>query len=95
MRSATWLGTILLGAAALAASSPAQAQKAQDTLRVVWWDQLANVNPYYNQLRAGLVVAHQAFDGLVARDPETFAVKPLLATSWKYVDDTTLELQLR
>jgi peptide/nickel transport system substrate-binding protein len=83
------------GVLALSASAPAQAQKAQDTLRIVWWDQLANVNPYYNQLRSGLVVAHQAFDGLVMRDPETFAIRPLLATSWKYVDDTTLELELR
>ena len=31
----------------------------------------------------------------MARDPETFAIRPLLATSWKYVDDTTLELELR
>jgi peptide/nickel transport system substrate-binding protein len=95
MRSARWLCTIVLGAGVLGAAAPARAQKAEDTLRIVWWDQLLNVNPYYNQLRSGLVVAHQAFDGLVARDPETFAIRPLLATAWKYVDDTTLELELR
>jgi peptide/nickel transport system substrate-binding protein len=95
MRSATWLGMVGLAAAVLTVSVPARAQKAQDTLRVVWWDQLVNVNPYHNQLRTGLVIAQQAFDGLVARDPETFAIKPLLATAWKYVDATTLELELR
>ncbi len=78
-----------------ALAGAAHAQKSADTLRVVWWDQIVNVNPYYNQLRAGIVVAHQAFDGLVYRDPETFAIKPLLAASWKYVDPTTLEFALR
>ena len=95
MRSGKWLASMILGAAALVAPDPAQAQKAQDTLRVVWWDQLVNVNPYHNQLRAGLVLAHQAFDGLVDRDPESFAIKPLLATSWRSINSTTLEVDLR
>ncbi|MBN8890108.1 MAG: hypothetical protein BGP12_22470 [Rhodospirillales bacterium 70-18] len=87
------LGGLLLAAALTA--TPAHAQKAADTLRITWRDAIPNVNPYYNQLRTGLVLAHQTFDGLVYRDPETFAIKPLLATSWKYIDDTTLEFQLR
>jgi peptide/nickel transport system substrate-binding protein len=76
-------------------SGAAHAQKSADTLRVVWWDQIVNVMPYFNQLRAGLVVSHQAFDGLVYRDPETFKLLPLLAESWKYLDETTLEFKLR
>ena len=75
--------TLALAATALSClGGAAHAQKSADTLRVVWWDQIVNVNPYYNQLRAGIVVSHQAFDGLMYRDPETFAIKPLLATSW-------------
>jgi len=62
-----WLGAIATVTALLAASPAAQAEKAQDTLRIVWWEQLANVNPYYNELRSGLVVAQQAFDGLVGQ----------------------------
>jgi peptide/nickel transport system substrate-binding protein len=93
MRGGMWLCGLLLGA--LSAIPPAQAQKSADTLRVVWFDQIPDVDPYYNELRAGLVVAHQAWDTLVYRDPESFIIKPLLATSWKYIDDTTLELQLR
>jgi peptide/nickel transport system substrate-binding protein len=90
------LRTAGLAAVALATfGGHARAQKAQDILRIVWWDQIANVNPYHNQLRVGLMLAHQVFDGLVARDPETFAIKPLLATGWKLVDDTTMELDLR
>jgi peptide/nickel transport system substrate-binding protein len=93
MRVAAWLGGILL--VALVGLAPAQAQKSADTLRVVSWDQIPNIDPYYNQLRAGLVVAHQAWDTLVYRDPDTFIIKPELATSWKYLDDTTIEFQLR
>ena len=86
-----WLGAVVMALV----TAPAGAQKSADTLRVVWWDQLVNVDPYYNQQRSGLVVAHQAWDTLVYRDPETLTIKPLLATSWKYVDDTTLEFELR
>jgi peptide/nickel transport system substrate-binding protein len=82
---------------ALLAFSPvtAQAQKSADTLRVVWRDALPNVDPYFNNARTGLIVAHQAFDTLLYRDPETLRLKPLLARSWKWVDDLTLEFELR
>ena len=82
-------------AAGLLAGVPASAQKAQDTLRVAWRDAVPNVDPYYNPLRTGLVVAHQAWDTLIYRDPETFTLKPLLAASWRYADDTTIEFELR
>ena len=93
MRGLAWLGGVLV--AGWAAMAPAHAQKSADTLRIVWYDQIADVDPYYNQQRTGLVVAQQAWDTLVYRDPDSFIIKPLLATSWKYIDETTLELQLR
>ena len=74
---------------------PVQAQKSADTLRVYWRDQIADVDPYYNNLRTGLIFAHHAFDGLVYRDPDSMEMKPLLATSWKLVDPLTLEFELR
>ena len=82
-----------LGAALFAA--PAMAQKSADTLRVVFRDTVTNVDPYFNQLRTGVVISHQAWDGLVYRDPDTFEAKPLLATSWKLIDDKTIEFELR
>jgi peptide/nickel transport system substrate-binding protein len=92
----------LLGAAAAAPTlfaigkgTDAQAQRAQDTLRVVMRTAVTNVDPYYNQLRAGLVIAHHAWDNLLYRDPDTFQLKPLLATGWQLIDDTTLEFELR
>jgi peptide/nickel transport system substrate-binding protein len=93
MRGATRLGLAVLAMAAVAA--PARAQKSADTLRVTWRDAIPNVDPYYNSLRTGLVLAHQAWDGLVYRDPDTFQIKPLLAASWRYVDPTTIEFALR
>jgi len=84
---------LLLGLTAAAA--PAVAQKSADTLRYVERNAVTNVDPYYNQLRAGLVLTHQSFDGLVYRAPETFQAKPLLATGWKLVDDLTIEFTLR
>ena len=82
---------IVLGCAA----SPALAQKSANTLRVAWRDAIPNVDPYYNQQRTGLVLAHQAWDTLVYRDPDTFQIKPLLATTWRQTDDTTFEFELR
>src|SRR6516225_12444471 len=86
---------IASAAALLALSAPAFADKATDTLRIVWRDAIPNVDPYYNQLRVGLIVAHHYLDTLVYRDPEDFKIKPQLAKSWKLVDDLTLEFQLR
>lgn len=92
----------LLGAAAAAPtlfaigrSQDASAQRAQDTLRIVLRDAVTNIDPYYNQLRTGLVLAHHFMDNLLYRDPDTFQVKPLLATAWRQVDDLTLEFDLR
>jgi peptide/nickel transport system substrate-binding protein len=76
-------------------ASPALAQKAEDRLRITWREAIPDIDPYHNPLRTGLVVAHQAWDGLIERDPETLALRPLLATSWSFVDDTTLDLTLR
>ena len=82
-------------AVTLVPAAPAWAQKSANTLRVAWRDAVPNVDPYYNSLRTGLVLAHQAWDTLVYRDPDTFQIKPLLATSWKQTDDTTWEFELR
>ena len=82
-------------AASLFLSPPASAQKSADTLRITWRDAVPNVDPYYNQQRSGIILAHQAWDTLIYRDPETFQNKPLLAESYKWVDDTTLEFTLR
>ncbi|MCW3474442.1 ABC transporter substrate-binding protein [Limobrevibacterium gyesilva] len=89
------IAAVALAAGSMLAAAPASAQKSADTLRVYWRDQITDIDPYYNSLRTGLIVAHHAWDGLVYRDPEGFVMKPLLATAWKWIDDTTLEFELR
>jgi peptide/nickel transport system substrate-binding protein len=79
----------------LATTGSAVAQKSADTLRITWRDAIPDVDPYYNSLRTGMVVAFQAFDGLVYRDPVTQEIRPDLATSWTQVNPTTTDFTLR
>ena len=95
MRGLARLVGALAAAAAAMSVCAAHAEKATDTLRVVWRDAIPNVDPYYNTLRAGLIVHQHTMDGLVYRDPDSFEIKPLLATSWKWADPKTLDLTLR
>jgi peptide/nickel transport system substrate-binding protein len=95
-RAWQWLAAPALGVClALAVAAPAVAQKSADTLRIVFRDGVPNVDPYYNNLRTGLILAHQGWDTLVFRDPVTFEIKPSLATEWKFVDATTIDFTLR
>jgi len=95
MMRRTFLGAVVAALSLLGAAQQAQAQKSADTLRIVFRDGVPNIDPYYNQLRTGLMIQHQAWDALVYRDPDTFEIKPLLATEWKFVDPVTLDFTLR
>jgi peptide/nickel transport system substrate-binding protein len=91
LRPAALLAT--LATAVLA--PPALAQKSADTLRILFLDAVPNVDMYFNSQRTGLIMAHQAWDMLVHRDPATFEIKPSLATSWKFAEDNSLDLTIR
>ncbi len=88
------IGVLAATAAGLLAGA-AEAGKANDTLTVVWRDAIPNVDPYYNTLRTGIIFQQHTMDGLVYRDPDSFLMKPLLATSWTQVDEDKLEFELR
>ena len=94
MRGRSWWQACVM-AAGLTWTMPAMAQKSADTLRFTTRNAIPNVDFYYNSLREGYVVQIHAQDGLVYRDPDTFQIKPLLASSWKQVDDTTIDFTLR
>ena len=88
--------TVFLAAGAfLAGATFADAGKSNDTL--IWsTDREADVAlPYYNNIREMVIMARMAWDTLLFRDIETFEYKPLLATNWKWVDDKTIDLELR
>jgi peptide/nickel transport system substrate-binding protein len=95
MKRRTFLGTAAAVAALPAAGNSALAQKASDTLRITWRDAIPDIDPYRNSLRTGLIVAHEAWDTLVYRDPTNFKLVPALATEWKWSDPTTLDFTLR
>ena len=95
MRARTWWRMCMVAASLACGAAPAMAQKSADTLRVTWRDAIPNLDFYYNSLRNGYIIQIHAQDGLVYRDPDTFQIKPLLATSWKPVDDTTIDFELR
>lgn len=82
---------------AIAIATPARAEKADDTLRVVWGANgpLESVDFYFSTRRTGMEIASLVWDTLVWRDPADFSYKPLLAKAWRQVDDRTLEFDLR
>lgn len=87
----------LLLAAALACSTAgfAHAQAADNTVRFAYNQTLESPNPYFTTLRLGVIIGRNVWDTLVARNAETGAFEPLLATEWTWADDTTLDLTLR
>jgi peptide/nickel transport system substrate-binding protein len=86
-----------LGGVALAVliGSPALAAKKDDTLRIASNIVPESIDSYMNNVREGVILAHHIWSNLVYRNPKTNEYEPELATSWKWVDDKTLEFDLR
>ena len=83
----------LLATAAIA--MPAYASKRDNTVRFADPQVLDHADPYFNSVRIGVIFSHHVWDTLIYRDPKTNEYKPSLATAWKWVDDKTLEFDLR
>lgn len=73
----------------------ALAGKSDDTLRVAFSKEVESVDRYFNTAREGVIMGESIWDSLIYRDPATGAYLGNLATSWKWVNDLTLELKLR
>ena len=80
---------------ASASAAPALAGKRDNSVRFAEEQAVDNLDPYFNNVRIGVILAHHIWDTLIYRDPKTGEYKGQLATSWKWIDDTTLELELR
>jgi peptide/nickel transport system substrate-binding protein len=89
------LSACLMLAGLLGASSPALADKQSDTLRMAYEQAPENIDPYFNNVRIGVIIAANVWDTLLYRDPLTNEYKGQLAKSWKQIDDRTLEFELR
>lgn len=86
---------LLLFAAITCGGAPVMAGKADDTL--VWaTDREIHVPlEYYNDTREVIVMARHVFDTLLYREANSGKYVPLLATSYRWLDDLTLEFELR
>jgi len=75
--------------------SPAVAGKKDNTLNFAWTKELETMDRYYNTAREGMIVSRLICDDLLYRDPVTYEYRPLLAKSFKWIDNLTMEFELR
>ena len=76
-------------------AGPALAQKAQNSVRFGYDQVPENVDPFFNNVRIGVIIGQHVWDTLVYRDPNTGEYKGQLASGWRQVDDRTIEFDLR
>jgi peptide/nickel transport system substrate-binding protein len=89
-RTALWAASL-----AVLATSPALAGKDNDTLVWATSSEMDTPDIYYGNQREALIITYAQCDSLIYRDPQTNEYVPLLATSWEWIDETTLEMKLR
>lgn len=87
--------SVLVASAALGLSQAAVAGKKNDTLTAAVQREVRNVDALYTTSRHTLILQQITDDGLVYVDPKTYEYQPLVAKSFKFVNDTTLEFELR
>lgn len=95
LRPFSRLAAGLLVAGFVAIAGQALAAKKDDTLRFAYDQAPESVDPFFNNVRIGVIIGANVWDTLIYRDPTTNEYKGQLAKSWKQVDDRTLEFELR
>lgn len=85
----------LVVAASMAMTPVVEAGKSNDTLVWSTTRETAVADPYYNNTRELVIIGNTVWDGLLFRDLDTGEYKPLLATSYKWVDNKTIDFTLR
>jgi len=73
----------------------AHAGKADNTLNIAFDAAPATLDAYKESDRPGLALARMLFTGLLQKNHDTGEFGPGLATSYRFIDDTTIELVLR
>ncbi|MBF5057802.1 substrate-binding protein, ABC-type oligopeptide transporter [Alcanivorax sp. 521-1] len=88
--------TFLIGMlAAVLWSAPAAAAPRDDTLVVAFSTALTTVDRLYSIQREGLILSRLTDDGLFFVNPDTLEFEPLAAESYRWLDDTHLNVTLR
>jgi peptide/nickel transport system substrate-binding protein len=76
-------------------TGPAQAGKADDTLRIATTDWWSTLDPYVFTLDEAAVFYGTVYETLLSYDERAHKFVPRLAKSWKQVDDKTIDFTLR
>lgn len=89
--------TLLTAAASIACALPllAQANKAENSLNIALGANVTTLDSYRESDRGGLMLARLVYDSLLSKDQKTGQFVPELATSYKFVDDRTLDFEIR
>lgn len=96
MQQFRWRHLGAASALALAtAISPAFAGPSDDTLRAAMSEEILNLDYNYTTKREYIILAQLTDATLFNIDPETQEVLPSIATSYEFVDETTLDVTLR
>lgn len=75
---------------------PAIAEARANSLRWASTPPITSIDPYYNVFReASMINGEMVWDTLIYLDPITGTFQPLLAKSWRWTDETTLDIELR
>jgi len=92
-----WSGaaTALLTGTLLSIAPAAWAAKKDDTLRMTYAQILEHLDPYFNNTRIGVIITANVWDTLLYRDPATNEYVGQLAKSWRWLDERTMEFELR
>lgn len=91
------ISRILAVGVGLALASPASALAGKEDNSLVWATdrEVSIIDNYYQNIRETVVMQWHVWDSLLFRDPETFKYQPLLATGYEWIDNTTIEFDLR
>src|SRR3546814_20966776 len=82
-------------AASLLGAAPAMAGKSDNTFTWATPREIDTVDTFYSNIREVIVIDRMIRDMLVFRNVKTFEYEPLLAKSFKWIDETTMEFELR
>jgi len=81
--------------AGLTITAPALAQKSKDTLRMAFLEATQSTDPYTDSKPENYFLGSGLWDALITYDEAEHRYAPLLAKSFKRIDDTTFEFELR
>ena len=86
---------LISAALAIAVAAPAGAQKAKDTVRIAIDAPIQGISYYLDSQSETVFQSETVYDNLLIFNERSLKFEPLLAKSWKEVDDKTLEIDLR